>query len=84
MAYSAHVSLSAISLGPESGAGMTNAIPNEADEQAIGACVRLFYKRARNDALLSRVFAVSVADWEHRPAGQPSRPIGSSHVHQTL
>ncbi len=47
---------------------MTNAVPNEAEEQAIGACVRLFYERARNDALLARVFAVSVADWEHHIA----------------
>ena len=29
---------------------------------------RLFYERARNHALLSRVFAVSVADWERRLA----------------
>jgi hemoglobin len=36
-----------------------------ANEQAIRACVRSFYAKAQNDALLAPVFAASIGDWEH-------------------
>lgn len=34
-------------------------------EQAISACVRSFYGKAREDDLLGPVFAAAVSNWEH-------------------